>query len=122
MTKFPKVGKRTVHSIDARGVSVGRLASQCAKLLLGKHRVDYAPHIDCGDVVEVRHLSEARWTGNKMSGKVYYAYSGYPGGLKATRLGKLWTRKPEQALQSAIFGMLPKTRHRRAMMKRLRIQ
>lgn len=122
MTKFPKLAKREMHTIDAAGVSVGRLASQCARLLIGKHRVSYAPHMDSGDGVLVRHIDKAHWTGNKLSLKHYYRHSGRPGGLKAETLKTTWAKNPVKALEHAVWRMLPKTRHRKSMFRRLKVE
>ncbi len=120
-TKFPKPTGRATHTIDATGIPVGRLASQCANLLIGKHRVSFAPHMDSGEHVEVRNVSQARWTGRKMEQKQYHRHSGRPGGLKSAPLGVLWEKNPVAALKHAVVRMLPKTRHRTAMFRRLKI-
>lgn len=121
MTKFPKVTKRAVQNIDATGIPVGRLASTVSGWLIGKHRVDFARHLDAGDFVEVKNVARARWTGNKLQTKVYRHHTGYPGGLKEERLSDLWAKSPAEVLRRAVWSMLPKTRHRKEMAKRLRI-
>ncbi len=120
-TTFPKVTRRAKHTIDASGVSVGRLASEVSRLLIGKGHVGYAPHLDNGEWVEVHHIARARWTGDKMNLKIYRHYTGYPGGLRERRLRDLWQGKPAWVFRHAVSGMLPKTRLRPAMLKRLTI-
>jgi large subunit ribosomal protein L13 len=92
-----------------------------SRLLIGKHRVDFARHEDMGDSVEVKNISRALWTGNKLQTKVYRHHTGYPGGLKEERLGDLWVKNPAEALRRAVWNMLPKTRHRKEIFKRLHV-
>lgn len=95
--------------IDAEGVVVGRLASYIAKRLRGKHRADYTPHVDCGDHVIVINADKAVFTGKKLSDKIYYRHTGYPGGIKSTTAGKVLDGKfPERAMYMAVKRMLPK--------------
>ena len=112
---------RTTKTIDASGQSVGRLASEIAKILQGKHKATYQPNIDMGDFVEVRHAAQVRITGNKLTGKTYYHYSGYPGGLKRTALKEVFAKDPAEALRRAVRNMLPKNRLRADRMKRLTV-
>ncbi|MEL7547896.1 MAG: 50S ribosomal protein L13 [Pseudomonadota bacterium] len=95
--------------IDATDAVVGRLASYIAKRLRGKHRADFTPHIDTGDHVVVINAEKAKFSGNKMSDKVYYRHTGYPGGIKQTTAEKVLTgRFPERAIEMAVKRMLPK--------------
>ena len=94
--------------IDATDVVVGRLASYVAKRLRGKHRADYTPHIDTGDFVVIINAEKAKFTGNKLTDKVYYRHTGYPGGIKDTTAGKILNgRFPERAIELAVKRMLP---------------
>ena len=113
---------RQTTKIDAAGVSVGRLATQIAKLLQGKHRVDFVPHIDQGDIIEVRNAAKVKITGKKEENKFFYAYSGYPGGMRKTQLKTIMATDPAKALISAVYSMLPKNRQRKDRMKRLKIK
>ncbi len=111
--------ERKTHEIDASGQVLGRLASRAAILLLGKHRVDWAPNADNGDIVRIANASKIRLTGKKMEQKEYKSFSGYPGGLK-TRLAKdVLARDPVWVLKRAIEHMLPNNRLRDGRMKRL---
>ncbi|MEM7491778.1 MAG: 50S ribosomal protein L13 [Pseudomonadota bacterium] len=95
--------------IDATDVVVGRLASYVAKRLRGKHRADFTPHIDTGDFVVVVNADKAKFTGNKLTNKVYYRHTGYPGGIKETTAGKILSgRFPERAIELAVKRMMPK--------------
>ncbi len=95
--------------IDATDVVVGRLASYVAKRLRGKHRADFTPHIDTGDFVVIVNAEKAKFTGNKLSDKVYYRHTGHPGGIKETTAGKILNgRFPERAIELAVKRMMPK--------------
>ncbi len=107
--------------VDAEGQIVGRLAARIAKVLLGKTRPTYAPHIKNGDFVVVVNAEKVVFTGKKMKDKVYYRHTGWPGGVKETTPEKLLARKPEEILRLAVWGMMPKTRLGRSLMKRFRI-
>lgn len=108
--------ERKLHKIDAAGKSVGRLASQIALILRGKNKPEYAPHLDMGDIIQVSNLDKFKFTGKKMEQKVYQHYSGYQGGLKTVKISNL---TPEQILREAVRDMLPKTKHRINMLRRL---
>jgi large subunit ribosomal protein L13 len=112
---------RKWYVVDAEGQVLGRLASRVASLLRGKHKPIFTPHVDTGDHVVVINAREVRLTGDKLSRKVYYHHSGYPGGLKYTTAGILKMTKPERLVQFAIQGMLPKNKLGRAMLKKLRV-
>lgn len=112
---------RNKTTIDATGQSVGRLATQIATLLQGKHRVDYVPHIDLGDIIEVRNAAKVKITGQKLEGKFFYAYSGYPGGMRKTQLKDVMAKNPAEALTHAVYSMLPKNKLRKDRLKRLKV-
>ena len=107
--------------MDGQGKILGRLASEIARRLRGKHKPVYTPHLDTGDFIIVVNAGKIRLTGNKLADKMYYRHSGYPGGLKQISAGKLLTEKPEAVLKTAVRGMLPKNTLGRAMLKKLKI-
>src|SRR3990167_3316014 len=108
--------KRKLHKIDAAGKAVGRLATQIALILRGKNKAEYLPHLDLGDLVQVANIDRLKFTGKKMEQKKYYSYSGYPGGLKTKKIADI---KPADILKRAVRDMLPPTKHRVNMLKRL---
>lgn len=107
--------------VDAENKILGRLAAQIAHRLRGKHKPEFAPHMDNGDFIVVINCEKIAVTGKKMANKMYYRHSGYPGGLKETNLEKMLEKKPDQVLISAVRGMLPKNRLGRAMLKKLKV-
>ena len=107
--------------IDAAGQTVGRLATQVASILRGKHRVDYTPNQAGGDFVVVVNADQVVFTGRKLDQKVYTRYSGYQGGLKTTTARVMLDKHPERVLQHAVWGMLPKTRLGRRLIRRLKV-
>ena len=107
--------------VDAQGKILGRLASEIAIRLRGKHKPIYTPHLDTGDFVIVVNAEKIQLTGTKLAHKIYYRHSGYPGGLTETTAGKLLQEKPEDVLKIAVRGMLPKNTLGRAMLKKLKI-
>ena len=113
--------QRTWSVVDAEGVVLGRLASQVANVLRGKHKPIYTPHVDTGDYVIIVNADKAVLTGKKLDQKIYYHHSGFPGGLSETRYRDLMADKPEFALKKAITGMLPKGPLGRQMAKKLRV-
>jgi len=117
----PQDIERRWYVIDATGAVLGRLASQVAAILRGKHKPIFAPHMDTGDHVIVINARDVRLTGDKEAKKFYYRHSGYPGGLTATQYAKLLSDRPELAVEKAIKGMLPKNRLGRAMAKKLQV-
>jgi large subunit ribosomal protein L13 len=120
--KFQEV-KRETHIIDAEGKSLGRLASQIAVLLRGKHKQDFAPYKDTGDFVTVKNVNKLKFTGKKFENKIYYRHTGYLGGLKKTTLKELYIKKgPKEILRKAVMGMLPKNKLRARQIKRLRFE
>ena len=122
-TYTPKPGdvERTWHVIDATDVVLGRLASQVATLLRGKHKATFAPHVDNGDFVIVVNADKVALTGNKREQKLAYRHSGYPGGLRAVPYSELLAKKPERAVEKAVRGMLPKTSLGRAQIGKLKV-
>lgn len=113
--------KRNWHLIDAKGKVLGRLASEIAALLQGKHKVVYTPHIDCGDYVVVINAKDIVLTGKKEEQKVYYRHSGYLGNLKEISVSKLRQEHPSKIIELAVSRMLPKNRLRSRRMRRLKI-
>lgn len=113
---------RQTHTIDATGKVLGRLATQIARLLRGKHRPDFVPNKDLGDVVIVKNINKIKITGKKIAQKKYYHYSGYPGGLKEKPLKTLIKENPAEVLKKAVYGMLPKNKLRARQIKRLKIE
>lgn len=111
---------RNIHKIDATDKVLGRLASEIAILLRGKHKVEYQPHMDQGDIVEVSNYDKIKVTGKKMDQKIYYKHSGYPGGLKETTLKKKMEDDPKFALRNAVYHMIPTNKLRDQMIKRLK--
>ena len=107
--------------IDASGKTLGRLASEVASILKGKHKPIYSPHLDVGDYVIVVNAAEIKVTGNKLSQKTYYRHSGYPGGLKSTSLGRMMETHPTRVVEHAVKGMLPHNRLGAAMIRKLKV-
>ena len=113
--------ERQWHVIDASGKTLGRLATQVASLLKGKHKPIYVPHLDTGDYVIVLNAAKVRVTGKKLKQKTYYRHSGYPGGLKAVTYEKMMSAHPTRVIEHAVKGMLPHNRLGRAMFKKLKV-
>jgi large subunit ribosomal protein L13 len=111
--------QREWHIIDAEGLVVGRVATKIATILRGKHKPSYTPHIDCGDCVIVVNAEKIRFTGNKMADKRYLSHTGYPGGQRVRTPNDLLAKKPFAIIESAVKGMLPKTKLGRAMFKKM---
>ncbi|MEW6487829.1 MAG: 50S ribosomal protein L13 [Thermodesulfobacteriota bacterium] len=107
--------------VDAQGATLGRLATQVASILRGKHKPTYTPHADAGDFVVIVNADKVHLTGRKMDQKMYYWYSGYPGGIKGRTARQMLDRKPEEVLRRAVKGMLPKNNLGRQMMTKLKI-
>jgi large subunit ribosomal protein L13 len=107
--------------VDAQGKVLGKLATQIATRLRGKHKPEYTPHVDTGDYVIVVNAAKVRVTGRKAEDKVYYRHSGYPGGIKETNFTKLRAAKPERVIQHAVKGMLPKGPLGYAMLRKLKV-
>jgi large subunit ribosomal protein L13 len=122
-TYSPKPGdvQRQWHVIDATDVVLGRLATQAATLLRGKHKPMYAPHVDTGDFVIIINADKVHLSGNKRTQKMAYRHSGYPGGLRSIRYDELLDKHPEKAVEKAIRGMLPKNTLGRQMLSKLKV-
>lgn len=113
--------ERKWYVIDAEGERLGRLASEVATLLRGKHKPTYTPHVDTGDHVIVINAEKIELTGNKLTDKIYRRHSGYPGGLKERTAGEMLDRQPEKVIEIAVKGMLPKGSLGRKMFKKLHV-
>lgn len=109
------------YIVDAEGKTLGRLATLIATYVLGKHKVQYSAHLDCGDNVVVINAEKLAVTGNKLEDKKYYHHSGYPGGIKETSLASLMDRNPALVLEKAVAGMLPKNRLQDDRLRRLKV-
>ena len=107
--------------VDAEGVVLGRLATRIARMLIGKDKANYTPHLDCGDRVVVINAERVKLTGNKMDQKIYRHHSGYPGGLKEIPIRVMLQRRPEEVVREAVLGMLPKNKLRARRAKKLRV-
>ncbi len=113
--------EREWHVVDADGVPLGRVASEVAQLLRGKHKPKFAPHMDLGDYVIVLNAEKVAVTGNKETDKIYYRHSGYPGGIRSETVETVRERYPERLIVNAVKGMLPKNRLGRATLGKLRV-
>ncbi len=125
MQILPKISngvKRKTHIIDATNKILGRLASQIAILLRGKHKPDFVPYKDMGDFVLVKNVKKIKLTGKKMEKKKYYRHSGYLGSLKEVPLKTIFQKNPAQVLKTAIYGMLPRNKLREKIIKKLKIE
>ncbi len=119
-TKMSEI-KREWHVFDATDQVLGRLATQVARLLMGKHKPIFSRNLDAGDFVVIINAEKVRVTGDKAKQKVYYRHSGYPGGLKSITLDKLMQTNPTRVIEHAVKGMLPHTRLGASMMKKLKV-
>ena len=113
--------ERDWYVVDATNKPIGRLASEIASRLRGKHKPVYTPHVDTGDYIVVVNAEKIGVTGNKRTGKMYYRHTGYPGGIKSISLEKLLVKAPERVIETAVKGMLPKGPLGRAMFKKLKV-
>ena len=113
--------ERKWYVVDAEGATLGRLASEIAKVLRGKNKPEYTPHIDTGDYVIVVNAEKVKITGNKVQQKIYYNHSDYVGGMRETTLAELLAKKPEKVIELAVKGMLPKGPMGRDMIKKLHV-
>ena len=120
-TYFPKALQNNWLLVDAENQRVGRLATQIAQVLRGKHKVDFTPNQLCGDFVIVINAGKVNFTGDKLNQKVYTRYSGYPGGLKQIPAKDMLEKHPERVIKHAVWGMLPKNRLGRKIIRRLKI-
>ena len=117
----PSTIKRDWFVVDAAGMTLGRLATEIALRLRGKHKPEYTPFMDTGDYIIVINASKVKVTGNKATDKMYYHHTGFPGGIKSESFEKLIARKPEQVLETAARAMLPKGPLGRAMFRKLKV-
>ena len=113
--------ERKWYVVDAEGKTLGRLATEIARVLRGKNKPQYTPHVDVGDFVIVVNAEEVIVTGRKAEQKVYRRHSGYPGGMKETSYGQMMERRPEEIVRKAVYGMMPRTRLARQQMRKLKI-
>lgn len=120
-TAKPEDIEREWFLVDAEGKTLGRLAAEIAKVLRGKHKPIYTPHLDCGDYVIVVNADKVRVTGQKLDQKMYYRHSGYPGGLTSINLRDQLQKHPERVLEAAVRGMLPKNPLGRKMFRKLKV-
>jgi len=117
----PAEVRRDWFVVDAEGKTLGRLASEIARRLKGKHKPIFTPHVDTGDYIVVVNAKKVHVTGNKMKDKMYHHHTGYIGNLKSINLEKLLDKAPERVIETAVRGMLPRSPLGRAMMKKLRV-
>lgn len=117
----PETVKRDWYVVDAAGKTLGRLSTEIARRLRGKHKPVYTPHVDTGDYIVVINAEKVHVTGRKMTDKVYYHHTGYIGNMKSITLEKLLQKAPERVIETAVRGMLPKNTLGRAMFKKLKV-
>ena len=117
----PQEVERKWYVVDAEGKHLGRLATQIVRVLRGKNKPQYTPHVDVGDFVVVVNADRVAVTGKKAEQRVYRRHSGYPGGMKETSYEQMLARKPTEVLRKAVYGMMPKTRLARKQFKKLKI-
>lgn len=120
-TAKPAEVRRDWFVVDAEGKTLGRLATEIARRLRGKHKAEYTPHVDTGDYIVVINAEKIHVTGNKAAAKQYYRHTGYPGGLRSMTFEKLIDHAPERVLEIAVKGMLPKGPLGRAMHKKMKV-
>jgi len=120
-TATPSTITRDWYVVDAEGKTLGRIATEIALRLRGKHKPEYTPHMDTGDYIIVINAEKVTVTGNKGQGKMYYSHSGYPGGIKEINFDDLQAKKPEMIIEKAVKGMLPRGPLGRAMFRKLKV-
>ncbi|WP_372870301.1 50S ribosomal protein L13 [Shewanella sp.] len=120
-TAKPETVSRDWYVVDAEGKTLGRIATEIARRLRGKHKPEFTPHVDTGDYIIVINAEKVTVTGNKAAGKMYYSHSGFPGGIKEINFEKLQAHKPEMIIEKAVKGMLPKGPLGRAMFRKLKV-
>ena len=113
--------ERTWWLIDADNQTLGRLATEVARRLRGKHKAEYTPHVDTGDYIVIVNAAKVRVTGKKETDKIYWRHSGYPGGIKGTNVATMREKHPERIIEKAVKGMLPRNPLGRAMFKKLKV-
>ena len=117
----PETVERDWYIVDAENKTLGRLSTEIARRLRGKHKPEYTPHVDTGDYIVVINAEKVRVSGNKTTDKMYHHHTGYPGGLKSISFDKLIERAPERVIETAVKGMLPKNPLGRAMYKKMKV-
>ena len=117
----PQTAERDWYVVDAQGKTLGRLATEIASILRGKNKPTFTPHMDAGDFVVVVNAQQVHLTGRKLDQKMYWHYTGHPGGIRGINARKLLEKKPEDILRIAVKGMLPKNKLGRAQLKKLKI-
>lgn len=117
----PESVQRDWFVIDADGKTLGRMATEIARRLRGKHKAEYTPHVDTGDYIVVVNCEKVAVTGNKAKNKIYYSHTGFPGGIKEINFEKLIAKKPEMVLEKAVKGMLPRGPLGREMFRKLKV-
>lgn len=117
----PESVQRDWFVIDADGKTLGRMATEIARRLRGKHKAEYTPHVDTGDYIVVVNCEKVTVTGNKAKNKIYYSHTGFPGGIKEINFEKLIAKKPEMVLEKAVKGMLPRGPLGREMFRKLKV-
>src|SRR5882762_6720156 len=117
----PATRERDWLLVDARGKTLGRLATQIAETLRGKRKPEYTPHVDTGDFVVVINAEKIHVTGNKLADKRYYRHSGYPGGIRSRTLAEMLERRPEEVIRKAVKGMMPRNRLARQQLTKLKV-
>ncbi len=117
----PETVERDWYVIDAEGKTLGRLATEVARRLRGKHKPEYTPHVDTGDYIVIVNAEKVAVTGRKAQDKIYYSHTGYPGGLREVNFETLIAKKPEMVIQKAVKGMLPRGPLGRAMFRKLKV-
>lgn len=117
----PETVKRDWYVVDATGLTLGRLATEVASRLRGKHKPEYTPHVDTGDYIVIVNAEKIHVTGNKVQDKIYYSHTGFPGGLKSMNFEKLNQRAPERIIELAVKGMLPRNPLGRAMYRKMKV-
>jgi len=117
----PETVQRDWYVVDAAGQTLGRLATEIALRLRGKHKPEYTPHVDAGDYIVVINAEQIRVTGKKTSDKIYYSHTGFPGGIKSISFEKLIDKAPERVIEKAVKGMLPNNPLGRAMYRKLKV-
>lgn len=117
----PAEVKRDWYVVDAAGLTLGRLSTEIARRLRGKHKAEFTPHVDTGDYIVVVNAEKVAVTGRKTTNKMYYRHTGFPGGLKSMSFEKMIDHKPEQVIELAVKGMIPRSPLGRAMLKKLKV-
>jgi large subunit ribosomal protein L13 len=113
--------RRNWYVVDATDKTLGRLSTQIANRIRGKHKAEYTPHVDTGDYIVVVNAEKVRVTGTKLDDKHYYRHTGYPGGIKSVTLGKMMKETPARAIEQAVKGMMPKNKLSRSMLAKLKV-